>query len=780
MTSHILGFPRIGAKRELKRALESYWKDEIDLNQLKACQEQICLENWRLQKDAGMDLITVNDFSFYDHMLDTAVLLNVIPERFQQEAYLDDDDLVSSATYFKMARGRDSNQQAANDVIACEMTKWFDTNYHYIVPELTPDVEFKIAANKIFSETELALKNGYNAKPVLVGPLTFLYLAKSKHEDFNPLQLLPQLLPVYVEILQRLKNLGVNWVQIDEPILCLDLDQKWQSAFETAYNLLQSSAVNILLATYFGALQDNLNCALNLPVKALHVDITRSGDELDKILDQLPVYKILSLGIVDGRNVWRNDLDKSLQVLSKCQQQLQDRLWIGSSCSLLHSPVDIDTEIAAKNETQEMVLSWLAFAVQKLKEIQLLSQATANGKQNLNADLAKLWQKNQQLISQRQNSAAINNQAVKQRLAKLTAADFERDLPYAKRSKLQADKYKLPLFPTTTIGSFPQTATIRQTRLNYKQGKINFADYQQKMQQTIASVIEAQKKYEIDVLVHGEAERNDMVEYFAEFLIGYTFTSNGWVQSYGSRCVKPPIIYGDVSRPNDITVPWSVYAQSLSDKPIKGMLTGPVTMLQWSFVRDDQPRETTCTQIALALQDEVLALEKAGIGIIQIDEPALREGLPLRKSQWQEYLNWAVNAFKLAAAKVAAPTQIHTHMCYSEFNDIMQAIAALDADVITIETSRSAMVLLDAFADFEYPNEIGPGVYDIHSPRVPKVSEMVDLMEKAAALIPAQRLWVNPDCGLKTRDWPETEAALLAMVEAAKVLRQNHAQAAAY
>jgi 5-methyltetrahydropteroyltriglutamate--homocysteine methyltransferase len=759
--SHNLGFPRIGAKRELKRALEAYWKGEQDQAALEAVGRELCTRHWKLQAEAGLDLIPVGDFTWYDHVLDMSVLLGVVPKRFGEIS-----GNVDFKTYFRMARGRAPGDKAGSaDTYACEMTKWFDTNYHYIVPEFTADQSFRIASNKLFNELVEAKALGVRAKPVLVGPLTYLWLGKTKGETFDKLGLLDRLLPVYAEILARLKAEGVEWVQIDEPILVLDLPENWKSAFERAYQKLQASGLKVLLATYFGALEDNLRLACHLPTEGLHIDLVRAPQQLAAVLDELPPYKVLSAGVVDGRNIWRNDLEKTLSVLDPLQARLGERLWVAPSCSLLHSPVDLTLERGLDEEFK----SWLAFATQKVTEVVTLRNVVNGGR----ASAGKELDESRRAMASRQSSPRIHRPEVRARMKALTAAMASRHAPYSERAKLQHDLLKLPLLPTTTIGSFPQTQAIRNARRDFKAGRISEAEYKTRMKQEIELAVRKQEQIGLDVLVHGEAERNDMVEYFGELMEGYAFTENGWVQSYGSRCVKPPIIFGDVSRPKPMTVEWSVYAQSLTDKPMKGMLSGPITMLQWSFVRDDQPRSQTAMQIALALRDEVVDLEKAGIKVVQIDEPALREGLPLRKAERPDYLRWAVEAFRVTAGGVQDDTQIHTHMCYAEFNDIIDSIAALDADVITIETSRSDMELLDAFVNFSYPNEIGPGVYDIHSPRVPNKEEIVRLMEKAAKVVPAERLWINPDCGLKTRDWPEVETALGNMVAAAKTLRQR-------
>lgn len=756
-----LGFPRIGARRELKQALESHWRGDTDVAQLQATAAGLRARHWRLQRDAGVDVPPSNDFSLYDQVLDTAFLFDAIPQRYRQLA----DDAPLQA-YFAMARGL---QADGIDLHALEMTKWFDTNYHYLVPELQREQSFALRGDKPLAEYREARSLGIETRPVLLGPVSFLLLSKTS-DGSNALELLPKLLPVYAQLLAALHDAGAGWVQLDEPVLVQDLDDAARAAFAHAYEFLaQVKRSSILLATYFGALEDNLALAAALPVEGLHVDLVRAPEQLDEVLRALPQERVLSLGLVNGRNIWRTGLDNAL-ILARYAQghRAPDKLWLAPSCSLLHCPVDLEREKKLDPELR----GWLAFSRQKLQELRTLADAL-DGKPEAEAALAQA----RETIESRRRSPRVHNPAVKARLAALSAADATRGTPHAQRQLLQAQALRLPSFPTTTIGSFPQTQDVRVARANYKSGKLSDAGYDAFLAEQTEHCVRVQEQIGLDVLVHGEFERNDMVEYFGEQLDGFAFTGNGWVQSYGSRCVKPPVIYGDVSRPLPMTVRWSQYAQSLTDKPMKGMLTGPVTVLQWSFVRDDQSRADTCTQIALALRDEVRDLEAAGIRAIQIDEPALREGLPLRRAQWQAYLDWAVQAFRISASGVADATQIHTHMCYAQFNDIIEAVAALDADVISIETSRSRMELLDAFARFDYPNQIGPGVYDIHSPRVPDSDEMVDLLRKAADVLPAGKLWVNPDCGLKTRGWPETRAALEAMVDAARTLRREHAAA---
>lgn len=759
VTTHNLGFPRIGARRELKLGLESYWKGQSTLADLTTLGAALRRQHWADQ--AALDLAPVGDFSFYDQVLDMSFALGNLPERvqgFQGEA-LDN--------YFRVARGRSAQTAGAHagccgGVAAGEMTKWFDTNYHYIVPEFTAATEFKLDASRLLEQLAEARSQGVKAKPVIIGPVTYLAIGKSK-DGSDRLALLERLLPVYAQLLDTLAAQGVEWLQIDEPILVTELDADWQHAFNTAYHHLKVSKLKLLLATYFGQLQENAYLAAHLPVAGLHVDAINDREGVRPLLNLLPAHKVLSLGVVNGRNIWKTDLNATLDWLEPLARQLGQRLWIAPSCSLLHVPVDL----ASEQKLDADILSWLAFARQKLVELQVLAQALNGGRDSVREALAA----NQAALAARRASPRVNNPAVKLAVARITEDLGRRESPYGQRASKQAALLQLPRFPTTTIGSFPQTAEIRQARSGFKSGRLDAAGYQAVMRAEIERAVREQEALGLDVLVHGEAERNDMVEYFGEQLEGYAFSQFGWVQSYGSRCVKPPILFGDISRPHTMTVEWTRYAQSLTDKPMKGMLTGPVTILNWSFVRDDQPRSASCLQLALAIRQEVLDLEQAGVRVIQIDEAALREGLPLRRAQWQSYLSWAVQSFRITANGVRDETQIHTHMCYSEFNDIMASIADMDADVITIETSRSDMELLDAFDHFSYPNEIGPGVYDIHSPNIPTEQHMVALMKKAAKRVPAERLWVNPDCGLKTRQWPEVIPALTHMVAAAKTLR---------
>ncbi len=752
--THNLGFPRIGSHRQLKFALESYWRGSINETDLQQLGQTLRQAHWQLQDD--LDYLPVGDFSFYDHVLDTSALVGNLPSR---------SDSAASALdrYFQVARGQSHASSHCQHVAAGEMTKWFDTNYHYIVPEFDGNSSFELHAADLISQIEQAKLQHNNIKPVILGPVSYLWLGKTK-DNSDKLLLLDDLVAVYEQLLTKVAEHGVEWVQIDEPILVTELDSSWQQAFKHTYFLLNKAPVKLLLTSYFGELKENLHLACELPVAGLHIDAINAYAEINQIVDWLPAHKVLSLGVINGRNIWKTDLNATLDWLEPLQARLNDRLWLAPSCSLLHVPVDLASEEALDPE----IKSWLSFAVQKLAELNIIATALNVGREQVAAQL----QDNASAVKSRQQSHRVHKSVVQTRLATLDADIAERQNPYQKRAKLQQQRFRLPLFPTTTIGSFPQTPEIRQARKQFRVGEISSERYQTFIREQIKFSIIEQEAIGLDVLVHGEAERNDMVEYFGQQLEGYAFSELGWVQSYGSRCVKPPIIYGDIERAKAMTVETAVYAQSLSNKPVKGMLTGPVTMLNWSFVRDDQSRSETCLQLALAIRDEVIDLEQAGINIIQIDEAALREGLPLRRSQWKSYLDWAVRSFKISANGVRDETQIHTHMCYSEFNDIIAAIAAMDADVITIETSRSDMELLDVFNEFDYPYEIGPGVYDIHSPNIPTVDQMMSLMNKAAERIPVERLWVNPDCGLKTRAWAEVKPALIAMVTASQLLRE--------
>lgn len=762
-----LGYPRIGAKRELKKACEQYWAGKSDLSNLLQAGKEVRQSNWRIQKNVGIELIPSNDFSYYDQVLDMSLTVGAVPSRYNS-LLVDNKNNTEIDLYFAMARGY---QKDGLDITAMEMTKWFDTNYHYIVPEFHKDQPFMLLSTKIMDEYEEAKQLGIKTKPVLIGPVSYLLLGKEKEEGFDRIDLINNLMPVYIDVLRKLVDMGVEWVQFDEPFLALDLSEKEKKAFHFAYAQIKQSFphLKVMLTTYFEGLRENTALALSLPVSALHVDLVRAPQQLDKLLSMVPEHLNLSLGIVDGRNIWKNDFTESLRVIEKAVAKLgSDRLLIAPSCSLLHCPFDLD------NETNEEILpgkikSWMAFARQKINEVVTLAKLV--NPRTFSAVENEL-KENILAMESRKMSKLIHKPKIKERVASIDDTFSRRKTSFEQRHKKQEADLNLPMFPTTTIGSFPQTKAVRQLRAKFKKGELTSEQYEHAIKEEIEKVIRWQEQIGLDVLVHGEFERNDMVEYFGEQLDGFAFTQFGWVQSYGSRGVKPPVIFGDVERTHPMTVKWSAYAQSLTQKPVKGMLTGPITILQWSFVRDDQPRETTAYQIALAIRDEVEDLEKAGIRIIQIDEPAFREGLPLRKADWSDYLQWAVKAFRISSSSVNDETQIHTHMCYSEFNEIIENIANMDADVITIETSRSQMELLDAFADFHYPNEIGPGVYDIHSPRVPSKEEMTALLEKASQVLTPKQLWVNPDCGLKTRGWSETRDALIQMVEAAKSIRK--------
>uniref|UniRef100_UPI002F3ECABF 5-methyltetrahydropteroyltriglutamate-- homocysteine S-methyltransferase n=1 Tax=Consotaella aegiceratis TaxID=3097961 RepID=UPI002F3ECABF len=756
VTTATLGTPRIGPRRELKFAVERYWSGKISVDSLHETADGLREANWKSQRQAGIDAIPSNDFSFYDHVLDTACMVGAVPARYGWSG-----DFVPLDILFAMARGTAS-------VPAMEMTKWFDTNYHYLVPELDPDQSFRLATVKPVKEYLKARAIGVETRPVVLGPVTFLALAKSTAPGHHPLSLLDRLLPVYVEVLKRLGEAGAQWVQLDEPCLVLDAEPTVQEALRIAYARFAEAVpqLKIMLTSYFGGLGDNLETALSLPVAGLHVDLVRAPDQLELVLSGARADQTLSLGVIDGRNIWRADLAR---ILDRLEPALADRsgpIEIAPSCSLLHVPIDLELE----DDLDADLKSWLAFAAQKMGELRLLATALAEGRDAVAAELAAA----SRAIAARAVSAKVHDAAVSARAADVTPELMRRQGSFATRRPLQHAALDLPTFPTTTIGSFPQTAEVRQARSDFGKGKLDAVGYEAFLRQKTAEVVAWQEEIGLDVLVHGEFERNDMVQYFGEQLSGFAFTKHAWVQSYGSRCVRPPVIFGDVSRPAPMTVAWWRYAQSLTGKPMKGMLTGPVTILNWSFVRDDLPRADVCRQIALAIRDEVSDLESAGARMIQIDEAALREGLPLKRAEWTTYLDWAVECFRLCSSGVADETQIHTHMCYSEFNDIIESIAAMDADVISIETSRSKMELLDAFVAYHYPNEIGPGVYDIHSPRVPDAAEMVELLTKAAERLAPDQIWVNPDCGLKTRGWDETRPALVAMVEAARQLRRTY------
>lgn len=764
-----LGFPRIGARRELKKALESFWAGTSTKADLHQAAEHLRAEAWSRQKAQGADIIPSNDFSFYDHVLDTSAMVGAVPEIYGKV-----DGNVDLTTYFAMARGRQVKGESredcgcgkhshGSDVPAAEMTKWFDTNYHYLVPEFSADQTFRLSSTKIIDEYREAKEQGHDTRPVLLGPVSFLLLGKGRDASLNRLDLLGSLLPVYADVLTKLHEAGAQWVQIDEPALVLDLEDATQAAFKQAYQSLTQAvpAIKLLLTTYFGGLGHNLDTALSLPVHGLHLDLVRAPEQLDTVLSKAHPDLLLSLGVIDGRNIWRADLNAILDRLEPIAAKRD--IIIAPSCSLLHTPIDLERETTLDPE----VKSWLAFAVQKIAELSTLAKALNQGRDAVRAALDE----SAAAVKSRKNSVRIHNTAVKERAAQKDASLAKRLSPFPVRQKAQEEALHLPLFPTTTIGSFPQTKEVRQARAKHAKKEISTADYEAFLKEQTASAIKWQEETGLDVLVHGEFERNDMVQYFGEQLSGFVFTKHAWVQSYGSRYVRPPIIYGDVTRPAPMTLDWWKYAQSCTQKPLKGMLTGPVTILNWSFVRDDQPRSETCRQIAFAIRDEVQDLEKAGCPVIQIDEAALREGLPLRRQDWKTYLDWAVESFRITSSGVQDKTQIHTHMCYSEFNDIIESIAAMDADVISIETARSKMELLEAFTDHHYPAEIGPGVYDIHSPRIPTVSEMADLLVAAEKKVSRRQLWVNPDCGLKTRRWEEVRPAIANLVAAARELR---------
>ena len=750
ITTHNLGYPRMGVQRELKFALERYWRGEETLEQLESTSQLLRSRHWQDQKP--LTLQPVGDFSWYDHVLDTSFLLGNLPTRFNKHR-----DLPPQDQYFIQARGK--SVQGDNNH-ASDMTKWFDTNYHYIVPELYPDTTFQLQPQRLLSQIAEAKSLGHQPKPVVLGPLSYLWLSTAY--DVNKLDFLDSLITEYGQLFEHLGE-HCEWVQIDEPILSLDLPQEWRSAFESSYHKLQKRPVKLLLTNYFGPLGNNLNLVTHLPVDGIHIDAVRGKDEVAKVIDQISNYKVLSLGVIDGRNIWRSNILSLKNWLAPIYGKLGNRLWLAPSCSLLHVPVDLQPE----SQSDTGFKFWLAFAKQKVEELELLKELLEGHLTEDHPSIAVNYQAN----LQRQQANEQKNTTLAETLEKLTSDHVTRTSKFEIRKVIQQKEFQLPLFPTTTIGSFPQTQEIRHLRRQFKLGELSEPEYELLIKSQIKDCVQQQESLGLDVLVHGEAERNDMVEYFGEQLSGYGFTDQGWVQSYGSRCVKPPVIFADVVWQQPMTVAWSQYAQSQTQKPVKGMLTGPITMLQWAFVRDDQPRQTTALQIAWAIRQEVVALESAGIGIIQVDEPALREGLPLRKGDWPQYLKWAVQAFKLATSGVSDVTQVHTHMCYSEFNDIISAIAELDADVITIETSRSNMEILNAFQHFNYPNDIGPGVYDIHSPRIPQEKDMKNLLDKALLSIPKEQLWVNPDCGLKTRSWDEVLPALDRMVKVAKALR---------
>ncbi|ALM37820.1 MULTISPECIES: 5-methyltetrahydropteroyltriglutamate--homocysteine S-methyltransferase [Streptomyces] len=755
--STVYGYPRQGQHRELKKAVEGYWKGRVGADALKETAAELRRANWAQLAEAGIDEVPTGDFSYYDHVLDTSVMVGAVPPRHR--AAVDADPLDG---YFAMARG---NQ----DVAPLEMTKWFDTNYHYLVPELGPDTVFTADSAKQVAELTEALALGHTARPVLVGPVTYLLLAKPAPgvaEEFEPLTLLDRLLPVYAEVLGDLRAAGAEWVQLDEPALVQDRTPAELNAAARAYRDLGAltDRPKLLVASYFDRLGEALPVLAKAPVEGLALDFTEAAaanlDDLAAV-GGLPGKRLVA-GVVNGRNIWINDHEKSLATLATLLG-LAGRVDVAASCSLLHVPLDT----APERDLDPRILRWLAFARQKTAEIVTLAKGLAQGTGAVAAEIAA----NRAALDSRADSPLTRDPAVRARTAAVTEADARRPQPYPERAVAQRERLRLPLLPTTTIGSFPQTGEVRAARADLRAGRIDAAGYEERIAAEIAEVIAFQEKAGIDVLVHGEAERNDMVQYFAEQLTGYLATQHGWVQSYGTRYVRPPVLAGDISRPAPMTVGWTTYAQSLTERPVKGMLTGPVTMLAWSFVRDDQPLGETAAQVALALRDEVADLEAAGTSVIQVDEPALRETLPLRAANRPAYLEWATRAFRLTTGGVAPATQIHTHMCYAEFGDIVQAIDDLDADVISLEAARSHMEVAHELAAHGYPREAGPGVYDIHSPRVPGAEEAAALLREGLAAIPAERLWVNPDCGLKTRGWPETRASLENMVAAARTVR---------
>lgn len=757
--STVYGYPRQGQHRELKKAIEGYWKGKVTADALRETAKGLRASNWRQLADAGIHEVPTGDFSYYDHVLDTSVMVGAVPTRHREAVEADALD-----GYFAMARG---NQ----DVAPLEMTKWFDTNYHYLVPELGPDTDFAADSTKQVAELKEALALGLTARPVLVGPVTYLLLAKPAPgvaADFEPLTLLDRLLPVYAEVLADLRAAGADWVQLDEPALVQDRTPADLNAAERAYRDLgtRTDRPQLLVASYFDRLGDALPVLAKAPVEGLALDFTdAAAANLDALaaVGGLPGKRLVA-GVVNGRNIWINDLEKSLATLGTLLG-LADRVDVAASCSLLHVPLDA----GAERDINREILRWLSFAKQKTTEIVTLAKGLAQGTSAITAELAA----NRADLASRTNSPITRDPAVRDRVAAVTDADGRRSAPYPERATAQRAHLGLPLLPTTTIGSFPQTAELRTARADLRAGRIDTAGYEERIKTEIRDVLAFQEKAGIDVLVHGEPERNDMVQYFAEQLTGYLATQHGWVQSYGTRYVRPPVLAGDISRPEPMTVRWTSYANSLTDRPVKGMLTGPVTMLAWSFVRDDQPLGDTARQVALALRDEVNDLETAGTSVIQVDEPALRETLPLRAADHAGYLDWATESFRLSTSGVRAETQIHTHMCYAEFGDIVQAIDDLDADVISLEAARSHMQVARELAEHGYPREAGPGVYDIHSPRIPSAEEAAALLRTGLEAIPAQRLWVNPDCGLKTRGWPETRASLENLVTAARTVRSE-------
>jgi len=764
----VLGFPRIGSTRQVKKSVESFWAGQISEKELIEQTTQVRNDNWKTQAQQGLDIVPCSEFTLYDHVLDHSYMFNVIPKRY--EGF----NLTAVEQYFAMGRGLQrpaKDDKPAVDVPASEMKKWFDSNYHYIVPELSPETNFSLNTTKTVDEYVEATKQGIPARPVLLGPVSYLLLGKAARdapEDFQPITLLDKLLPIYKQLLGKLIDAGAKWVQIDEPLLVLDKTTDLASTYQKAFESLHDDRLNILLATYFGRLESNINYVKDLPIQGLHIDLVREPQQLEQVANAIKDKKIvLSCGVVDGRNIWKNDFEHSQSIIKKALSILNnsyDRIQVSTSSSLLHVPHTVVNE----KKLSEQVKDWFSFAVEKCSEVTVIAKSITHPEQ-----VESQWNANKQSIHLRKEFTKNSNDAVRTRVQQVTPDMYSRQAPFNKRRLEQFTS--LPKFPTTTIGSFPQTKQIRVARQRLLKSEITPDEYTTFIQQEIQNCITFQEEIGLDLLVHGECERNDMVQYFGELLDGFAFTTNGWVASYGSRYVKPPIIVSDVSRKGPMTVQWSKYAQSLTNKPIKGMLTGPVTILNWSFPREDVTREVSSRQLALALRDEVVDLEAAGIRAIQVDEPALREGLPLRKQDWQEYLNWAVDSFRLATAGVKNSTQTHSHFCYSDFNDIFESIKKLDADVITIENSKSDSKLLKVFESHSYANEIGPGVYDIHSPRVPGEEEIFQRIKEMLRYIPGNLLHVNPDCGLKTRQWSETEASLKNLVNAARRARVEFA-----
>jgi 5-methyltetrahydropteroyltriglutamate--homocysteine methyltransferase len=762
-----LGYPRIGRKRELKHALEQFWSGKWSETELLEQAATLRRQHWQLQQHLGLTHIPSNDFSFYDHVLDTIAMVGAVPTRYHWKG-----PRVDLRTYFVMARGVLHDQEQASAIPAMQMTKWFDTNYHSVVPEFEAEQQFTLASTKPVDEFLEAKALGVHTRPVLLGPVSFLLLGTMHAHEVKPLSLLERLLPVYEDVLLALARAGADWLQIDEPCLVLDLNgdtlQAYQATYERLATYLAAHAptLRMLLATYFGDLRENLATVLRLPVSALHLDLVRAPAQLEQVLPQVPASLSLSLGVVDGRNIWRTEFDRALALAERGVKALgTERMLLAPSCSLIHVPIDVLQETHLDDEMR----AFLAFAQQKLEDMSLLTRALNEG----TASIEPALRVNRQSFASRHSSPRIHSEEVARRVQAVNVQMAQRPRDHHKRKQQQQAVLNLPPLPTTTIGSYPQTAEIRAARGAYKGGKMDRERYEAFLKQEIEHVIRFQEEVGLDVLVHGEFERSDMVEYFAEQLTGMLFTQQGWVQSYGSLCVRPPIIYGDVARPHPMTVQWAQFAQALTARPVKGMLTGPVTIMQWSFVRDDQPRWETCQQIALSIRDEVQDLEAAGMRVIQIDEPALREGLPLRHADWQHYLDWAVRCFRLTTSLVQDSTQIHTHLCYSKFDDIIEDIARMDADVALIEASRSHFELLEALVTSHYPNDIGLGIYDVHSPRVPSTQEVVGALQHILQVLPSERVWVNPDCGLKTRRWEEIRPALAHVVEAAHLLRSS-------